>query len=265
MAKYKLYGQVYELDNGLSPEQAKAQIDARLAKQRNKTDRTMSRNLRGYNIANTALGGAPDFAVRKLFGDDVLKGMKVATDVYVPESKQNIDKFGTIIAGGTIAAPVKLAKGAMNLSKVNPNSVKSVMADSAILSALLSNSEGKSPAKVTQDAITGGLTGGVFKYGLDKAGKMLATRKLNKGYKPITPSEAEDAVSAAYSTLDDFIKKSEFETSPEVLEKALLRASKDPNLGGVYSTTKLPESFKQITQLAEKFDNIPGQQITQIF
>ena len=56
MAKYKLYGQVYELDNGLSPEQAKAQIDARLAKQRNKTDRTMSRNLRGYNIANTALG-----------------------------------------------------------------------------------------------------------------------------------------------------------------------------------------------------------------
>ena len=77
MAKYKLYGQVYELDNGLSPEQAKAQIDARLAKQRNKTDRTMSRNLRGYNIANTALGGAPDFAVRKLFGDDVLKGMKV--------------------------------------------------------------------------------------------------------------------------------------------------------------------------------------------
>ena len=153
----------------------------------------------------------------------------------------------------------------MNLSKVNPNSVKSVMADSAILSALLSNSEGKSPAKVTQDAITGGLTGGVFKYGLDKAGKMLATRKLNKGYKPITPSEAEDAVSAAYSTLDDFIKKSEFETSPEVLEKALLRASKDPNLGGVYSTTKLPESFKQITQLAEKFDNIPGQQITQIF
>ena len=98
MAKYKLYGQVYELDNGLSPEQAKAQIDARLAKQRNKTDRTkqrnkfdrtMSRNLRGYNIVNTALGGAPDFAVRKLYGDDVVKGMKIATDVYVPESKQN--------------------------------------------------------------------------------------------------------------------------------------------------------------------------------
>jgi hypothetical protein len=265
MAKYKLYGQVYELDNGLSPEQAKAQIDARLAKQRNKTDRTMSRNLRGYNIANTALGGAPDFAVRKLFGDDVLKGMKVATDVYVPESKQNIDKFGTIIAGGTVAAPVKLAKGAMNLSKVNPSSVKSVMADSAILSGLLSSSEGKSPAQVAQDVITGGLTGGVFKYGLDKAGKVLATRKLNKGYKPITPSEAEDAVSAAYSTLDDFISTSKFETSPEVLEKALLKASKDPNLGGVYSTTKLPESFKEITQLAKKFDNIPGQQITQIF
>lgn len=265
MAKYKLYGQVYELDNGLSPEQAKAQIDARLAKQRNKTDRTMSRNLRGYNIANTALGGAPDFAVRKLFGDDVLKGMKVATDVYVPESKQNIDKFGTIIAGGTVAAPVKLAKGAMNLSKVNPSSVKSVMADSAILSGLLSSSEGKSPAQVAQDVITGGLTGGVFKYGLDKAGKALATRKLSKGYKPITPSEAEDAVSAAYSTLDDFIGTSKFETSPEVLEKALFKASKDPNLGGVYSTTKLPESFKQITQLAEKFDNIPGQQITQIF
>lgn len=265
MAKYKLYGQVYELNNGLSPEQAKAQIDARLAKQRNKTDRTMSRNLRGYNIANTALGGAPDFAVRKLFGDDVLKGMKVATDVYVPESKQNIDKFGTIIAGGTVAAPVKLAKGAMNLSKVNPSSVKSVMADSAILSALLSNSEGKSPAKVAQDAITGGLSGGVFKLGLDKVGKVLANRKLNKGYKPITPSEAEDAVSAAYSTLDDFIAQSKFETSPEILEKALLRASKDPNLGGVYSTTKLPESYKKITELAGKYDNISGQQITQIF
>lgn len=265
MAKYKLYGQVYELDNGLSPEQAKAQIDARLAKQRNKTDRTMSRNLRGYNIANTALGGAPDFAVRKLFGDDVLKGMKVATDVYVPESKQNIDKFGTIIAGGTIAAPVKLAKGAMNLSKVNPSSVKSVMADSAILSGLLSSSEGKSPSKVAQDMITGGLTGGVFKYGLDKAGKVLATRKFKKGYKPITPSEAEDAVSAAYSTLDDFIVQSKFETSPEVLEKALIKVSKDPNLDGVYSTTKLPESYKKIAELAGKYDNIPGKQLKQIF
>ncbi len=267
MAKYKLYGQVYELDNGLSPEQAKAQIDARLAKQRNvsPSNAILSRTLRGYNIANTALGGLPNYAVSKTFGDDKVEGIKTVTDAFVPKGVQTFDKFGTIIGGGTVAAPVKLAKGAMNLSKVNPSSVKSVMADSAILSGLLSSSEGKSPAKVAQDIITGGLTGGVFKYGLDKAGKVLATRKANKGYKPITPSEAEDAVSAAYSTLDDFIGQSKFETSPEVLEKALLRASKHPKIGGVYSTTKLPGSFKEITELASKYDNIPGQQITQIF
>ena len=267
MAKYKLYGQVYELDNGLSPEQAKAQIDARLAKQRNvsPSNAILSRTLRGYNIANTALGGLPNYAVSKTFGDDKVEGIKTVTDAFVPKGVQTFDKFGTIIGGGTVAAPVKLAKGAMNLSKVNPSSVKSVIADSAILSGLLSSSEGKNPSKVAQDMITGGLTGGVFKYGLDKAGKVLATQKFKKGYKPITPSEAEDAVSAAYSTLDDFISTSKFETSPEVLEKALIRVSKDPTLEGVYSTTKLPESYKKIAELASKYDNIPGKQLKQIF